>query len=267
MRRIHYDIIDSTNSEARRLAEMHPGERLLVTAATQSAGRGRQGRVWHSPRGGAWLSLVWPVGREPRTYLPVSLVAAAALRRAVMKLAGHALGHLCIKWPNDLLIADKKVAGILCELFPVGSAAHRGGVLVIGIGVNVDFDLALLAADLRHPATTLRAALGRPVDVEDVIVDVARHVCDSMEVFEREGLNEKLLDELRVNLAYVGSVRTWNSPQGAVTGTVLGVDDCGRLMLKCGTDEVTCEFGEFAAVGSVLGRDAATPDSPGRRPG
>jgi BirA family biotin operon repressor/biotin-[acetyl-CoA-carboxylase] ligase len=193
------------------------------------------------------MSIAWPICGEELFSATVSLAAALAVRRALVRIAGDAEPRLFIKWPNDLLLDDAKVAGILCELFPAGSAADGGGVLVVGIGVNVGFDPALFAGDLRHPATTLCAALGRPVDVEDVVGDVARHVGDGIEVFEREGLNEKLLDELRVNLAYVGSVRTWISPQGAVTGTVLGVDDCGRLVLSRGPgpEEVACEIGEL----------------------
>lgn len=213
------------------------------------------------------MSIVWPVDREPRAHLPVSLVAAAALRRAIVQLAGHVPRDLCIKWPNDLLIAGAKVAGILCEQFPGERGARGSGTLVIGIGVNVDFDPALLTGGLRHTATMLRAALGRPLDVEDVIAGVTRNVCDAMEVFEREGLCERLLDELRGNLAYVGSVRTWNSPHGPVTGTVLGVDGCGRLLLKRGPDEIACEVGEFATDGSPPGCKAATRDCADRRPG
>ena len=69
MRRIHYDIIDSTNSEARRLAAADLREPLLVTAAEQSAGRGRQGREWQSPHGGAWMSLAWPARQPPAAGL------------------------------------------------------------------------------------------------------------------------------------------------------------------------------------------------------
>src|SRR4051812_12786028 len=102
MRRIHFERTDSTNTRARELwfgagvdgvaspplspafegAEYY--DPLLVTAAEQSSGRGRQGRTWHSPRGGAWMSLAWPMRRDSRWYAGVSLAAAAAVRQAII---------------------------------------------------------------------------------------------------------------------------------------------------------------------------------------
>jgi BirA family biotin operon repressor/biotin-[acetyl-CoA-carboxylase] ligase len=244
MRRLHYETIGSTNSQARALAEVHPGERLLVTAARQSAGRGRHGRVWQSPLGGAWMSIAWPMLNEPRAYAPVSLVTAVAVRRALRELGGGESPDLRIKWPNDLLIADCKVAGILCELSPSVREA-RGGILIVGIGVNVNFDPALLAGDLRHPATTLSAAWGRFVDVEAVITAVRQQVLEALASFECDALGAELLDELRASLAYIGTVRTWSSPRGEITGRVLGVDDAGRLLLESNGQITACDVGEF----------------------
>jgi BirA family biotin operon repressor/biotin-[acetyl-CoA-carboxylase] ligase len=265
MLRLHFDSTDSTNTQARRLAAERPGERLLVTANTQSAGRGRHGRAWQSPRGGAWMSIVWPLALEPRAYAPVSLVAAVAVRRAAVECAGDLADRLSIKWPNDLLVGDAKVAGILCEQFP-GHGTSEGAILVIGIGVNVDFDAAQFPAQLRYPATTLAVAAGRPIDVEDVIAAVSRHVVDAVGTFERDGLPE-MLRELRDHLAYVGTVRTWSSPRGHVTGCVMGIDQHGRLLVQRGSEQLACEVGEFVPDSARDRREAARLDSPGRRPG
>jgi BirA family biotin operon repressor/biotin-[acetyl-CoA-carboxylase] ligase len=187
MQRFHYDTIGSTNVEARALAAARPGTPLLVTAAEQTAGRGRQGRAWHSPRGGAWLSVAWPMAHPPARYAAASLVAGAALRRAVASLGVDAR-RLEVKWPNDLVIGGRKAAGILCEQF--AGAAGAAGSLVIGVGVNVDFDPALFPPDLRTPATTLREALGVALGVDDVVAATAREVAAAMRDFERDGLAE-----------------------------------------------------------------------------
>lgn len=243
MQRFHYDTIDSTNSEARVLAAEHPGDALLVTASEQSAGRGRQGRTWHSPRGGAWMSVAWPMSRPAPAYAATSLVAGAALRRAVRQVAGGA-ADLLIKWPNDLLAGGRKLAGILCEQCPGASGAT--GTLVIGIGVNVDFDGALFPPEVRRSATTLREAAGRAATVEEVIAATAREVAVAMQALEREGLSEELLAELRGALAYVGEVQVWGSPRGVVTGRVLGLDGVGRLLLETADGIIACESGELA---------------------
>jgi len=244
MRRIHYETIDSTNSEARRLATDDVREPLLVTAAEQSAGRGRHGRQWQSPLGGAWLSLVWPARQPPVAYAAVSLAAAVAVLRALRELAARSPERFQVKWPNDVLVDDCKVAGILCEQRLGGGVSPD--VIIIGVGVNVNFDPAMLPSDLRHPATTLNTALGKSFRVDDVIDAVAEHLAAALESFESEGLGEGLLTELRDSLAYVGTMRTWSSPGGAIQGRVAGIDDAGRLLLATPSGRIAYETGEFA---------------------
>ena len=242
MRRIHFDVTDSTNSEARRHAVEHPDECLLITAAKQSAGRGRHGRAWESPLGGAWISIVWPTRQPPQAYAAVSLVAAIAVRRALLDVVEAT--RLNIKWPNDLLIDDQKVCGILCEQWP--SESGQTGSLVIGIGVNVDFDHELFPADVRHPATTLSSAVGRAIPVEDVIDAVSEQVLAALEEFEVAGFNADFVEELRGCLAYVGDERSWQSPRGEITGNVVGIDDAGRLLLEVDGQTQAHDVGEFA---------------------
>lgn len=236
MRRIHFDSTDSTNTQARRLSAEHPGEPLAVSAAVQTAGRGRQGRAWSSPLGGAWLSVAWPATREAPAYAGASLAAAAAVCRAILDVAPETDAELRIKWPNDMLLAGRKVAGILCEQIP--AAVGRVGTLIIGVGVNVDFDLALLPAELRHPPTTLRAATGRAIEVEAVLDALVRRTREALTELEANGLAPELIDELRSRLAYVGSTQTWTSPARTVTGCILGLDDAGRLLFETASGEV-----------------------------
>jgi BirA family biotin operon repressor/biotin-[acetyl-CoA-carboxylase] ligase len=246
MRRIHFDATDSTQVQARRLAAEHPGETLLVTAAEQTAGRGRQGRTWQSPRGGAWLSFVWPLRRSARAYAGASLATAVAVRRAVASLASQFADRLLIKWPNDLLLDECKVAGILCEQVSLGSASPEGtGALLVGVGVNVDFDPAAFDGDLRTPATTLAAA-GARATVDAVVEAVGDELAWAMRTFETDGLNGSMLAELRAHLAFVGTVRTWAAPTGPVRGRILGVDDDGRLLLEGPSGTLACETGELA---------------------
>jgi BirA family transcriptional regulator, biotin operon repressor / biotin---[acetyl-CoA-carboxylase] ligase len=243
MRRIHYDTIDSTNTEARRLAA-DLREPLLVTAAEQSAGRGRQGREWQSPRGGAWMSLAWPARQPPAAYAAVSLAAAAGVLRALRELAARSPQRFEVKWPNDILLDDQKVAGILCEQRLGGGA--NADMLIIGVGVNVNFDHSLFPSDLRHPAITLAAALDKPLTVNVVIEKVAEHLAAALNAFEAEGLTDSLLTELRESLAYVGAVRSWTGPNGTVQGRVVGLDDAGRLLLDTQAGRIACDTGEFA---------------------
>jgi BirA family biotin operon repressor/biotin-[acetyl-CoA-carboxylase] ligase len=243
MHHIHFETTDSTNDQARRLAAEHPGEVLLVTAAEQTAGRGRRGRTWHSPRGGAWLTMVRPLVRPAAAYAGASLAAALGVHRAIVSLEPLLVPRLRIKWPNDLLLDGLKVAGILCEQFP--ASGDTPAVLVVGVGLNVDLDLASVAGDLRHPATTLSAAVGRTFAVGDCIDALARKLDESLAAFESSGLGDVMLASLRARLADVGEVRTWTSPGGSLTGRIVGLDNAGQLELLGPEGVVACNSGEL----------------------
>src|SRR5919199_4818507 len=142
--RLHSRVVDSTNRRARELAEEGaPGGRV-VTAAEQTAGRGRQGRTWSAPPGKALLysAILRPLGRE-HGLLPLAVPLAVC--EAVESLAPV---RCAVKWPNDVWMEDRKVAGVLIE-------AHPPEWAVIGIGLNVAVEPREPPAGLRHPATSI----------------------------------------------------------------------------------------------------------------
>src|SRR5918992_1955269 len=138
--RLHLRETTSTNDRARVLALASAPHGSLVTAGSQSSGRGRQGRVWAAPAGRALLMSL--VLREWDPLLPL---------RAGLAVADLAGGAAVVKWPNDVLLGGKKLAGVLVEARPSEWA-------VLGIGVNVSVDVESLPADVRARAATL----GRP---------------------------------------------------------------------------------------------------------
>ncbi len=142
--------VGSTNDVAARAGRLGSAEGLVVFAETQRAGRGRQGRRWSSAPGlGLWFSvLLRPCGTGP-----LALLVAAAVSRTVEEATGRAAG---VKWPNDVLLDGRKVAGVLIE------AADR--FAVVGIGVNVNHGAEDFPPELRKRAGSLALALGQPVD-------------------------------------------------------------------------------------------------------
>jgi BirA family biotin operon repressor/biotin-[acetyl-CoA-carboxylase] ligase len=253
MQRFDYDAIDSTNDQAQRLLAEHGGQAFLVTAAVQTAGRGRHGRTWQSPRGGAWMSLAWPMTLDAHCYAAVPLVAALATKHTIHEVtagtstSARLVDDLTIKWPNDLLLSGRKVAGILCQrtLTPAPKPATAPG-LIIGVGINVDFDCEQLTGELRSPATTLRKALGVNIAVEAVIQSFAATAPGLLRRFEQhQGLTTQMLAELRQHLALVDDHVTVTTGQGRISGSVIGLDEQGSLLLKTDAGTLTCQSGEI----------------------
>jgi len=165
--RLHLRATTSTNDRARELAQAGAPHGTLVTAGEQSAGRGRQGRVWSAPPGRALLlSLVL---RDPPPLLPL----AAAL--AVAEVAG---ADARIKWPNDVLVDERKVAGILAEARPgdgtQSPSATGTGWAVLGIGLNVAVRIEDLPPELHASAGTLGLT---PGDLEPTLAPPTRRRC------------------------------------------------------------------------------------------
>jgi BirA family biotin operon repressor/biotin-[acetyl-CoA-carboxylase] ligase len=159
-RKIHYFArIDSTNVYARRRAEEGAPEGEVVIADEQTHGKGRLGRPWVSPpRANVYLSLILRPELAPTQVSQLTFTAAVALAETVQSFAGASPE---IKWPNDILIDGKKLAGILSEC-----SVQSGRVLyaILGIGVNLNYSKALMPEEIRNRATSLMAVLDRSVD-------------------------------------------------------------------------------------------------------
>lgn len=164
---IELDAVDSTNTYA--LDAGRPG--LLVTAMSQSLGRGRRGRTWFSPAGEnlyMTVTLAPPEERYP-------IIAGVAVREALAELLDSV--GVAVKWPNDIVIAGKKVCGILCET--------RGGITAVGIGVNVN--QTSWPEDLAHRAISLMQTSHRRFGFDEVTDTVVVHLSRWLERFFHQG--------------------------------------------------------------------------------
>jgi BirA family transcriptional regulator, biotin operon repressor / biotin---[acetyl-CoA-carboxylase] ligase len=206
--RLHLRRTDSTNQRARALAADGAPHGTLVTAAEQTAGRGRQGRTWSAPPGQSLLMSV--VVRPPPRLLP--LIAAVAVAEVAAERVDT--GRATIKWPNDVLLDGRKLAGILVEGRP------QEGWAVVGIGMNVAVHVGDLPEELRETAASL--ALGNE-EVESVLARLL------------EVLDDRLLDDEPATIAAWrerDALRDRKISWADGEGTARGVDDAGRLVVE-----------------------------------
>jgi BirA family biotin operon repressor/biotin-[acetyl-CoA-carboxylase] ligase len=200
---LHLRSTTSTSDRARELAAAGAPHGTLVTAGEQSAGRGRQGRVWTAPAGCALLMSL--VLRDPPDLLP--LAAGVAVARACG-------GGAEVKWPNDVLVGGRKVAGILAEGRP------QEGWAVLGVGVNVAVRVDELPVELHVTAGTLGLSVA---DVDVVLRRLLGELAGALAMREGEVLEAfRLVDALR------GRPVSWSGGSGVATG----IDGEGRLMVE-----------------------------------
>jgi BirA family biotin operon repressor/biotin-[acetyl-CoA-carboxylase] ligase len=196
-------VCESTQELARELPEGG-----VAACDEQTAGRGRRGREWYSPPG---AGLLFSLALEPHTApdrLPAfSLVAAEAVCTVCDPRA-------MVRWPNDVMIEGRKVAGVLPEL--------RDGKLVVGFGVNVNQTPGGLPEQARVPATSLRIERGGEVDRVELLVNLLEELERRYDAFERDGFTGFDRDELRGRTVQL---------VGGRRGLCEGVDELGRLIV------------------------------------
>ena len=256
-RAVFYGTADSTQERARSLAACEDGSAngLVVVAGTQTAGRGRMGRRWVSPPGGLWMSVVAEPGPPADTATLVPLAAALALRNAVSAAAGIKAD---LKWPNDLLVGGRKVAGILVDA-SAGDAGRMDSVIV-GIGVNLAVDAAEIDAAAGEPrghagAASLAARGGGAAAPDPALL--ARAFLAYLEV------ELEMLAHGRVDGAH-GAARQWMAHSSmigcevevecggrTVSGTATGLDRDGALLVGRGTATERIVAGDVTAVRRV----------------
>jgi BirA family biotin operon repressor/biotin-[acetyl-CoA-carboxylase] ligase len=240
-RLVAHESVTSTMAEARALAEQGAEDGTLVWAREQTGGKGRQGRGWESPPGNLYLTLVLRPECAPGEAAQLGFAAAVAL--------GDAIGSVCppldvtYKWPNDVLLNGRKVAGLLLE----SKSAADGGLewLLLGLGANVE----RFPEDTAYPATSLRFE-GTPGEVTAV---------DLLEAFGRHFLNwaSRWLDEgfspvrgaWLKHAANKGAEIQVRLPNETLTGTFVDVDPDGRLLLDTGQGTRTIAAGDVFPVG------------------
>ena len=217
----HLTLTDSTNARARELAEGGAPGGLVVTADEQSAGRGRQGRSWFAPAGGALLysALLRPLGDRP--LLPIAVpIAVCEAAEAVAPVSCD------VKWPNDVWIDGRKLAGVLVEGRP---GDGEEGWAVIGIGLNVAAPAGGFPPELRDTAVSLDG-----VEVAEALAAVNEQLGRWVDADE-----ESVLTAFRRRDALRGRRISWEGGEG----TAAGIDDAGHLLVEA-------EGGENLALGA-----------------
>lgn len=237
-RRIHaYETTDSTMDVAQRLGAAGEPEGSVVVAEAQGRGRGRMGRTWVSPKGkGIYLSVILRPDLQLLEIPKITLVAAVAVAQAVESATGLKPE---IKWPNDLLIGGKKIAGILTEL---NAELNRINTVVVGIGLNVNTPADKLPAH----GTSLAEELGAKVDRLELARALLAHLDRTYAQFLQEGI-APILEDWRRFAGFLGR-RVRVALEGrTLDGQAVDVDASGALLVRTDTGLV-----ESVSAGEVL---------------
>lgn len=223
---LYFDRLGSTNDEAMELASSGASEGTVVIAEEQTKGKGRLGRGWISPKGqGIWFSTVLRPDALPSETALITLMAAVAVAKAIE--AGTGL-KVEIKWPNDILIKGKKVAGILTEMSAELDKVHY---IVVGIGINVNIESGSFPEELRETATSLKKETGKKVDR----VKLFCAVLEELERFYQHyqaGNRGEILAGWKEYSSTIGKRVKAMVGNEVIESVVEGVDDKGRLLLR-----------------------------------
>jgi BirA family biotin operon repressor/biotin-[acetyl-CoA-carboxylase] ligase len=221
------EVVVSTIDEAWRAAEAGAGEGWAMVAEQQTRGRGRAGRVWHSPRGvGIWLSLLLRPAAGWDRLGPLPLVAGVAVARAC-ESAGACV-H--IKWPNDLIAPDgsgRKLGGVLAESRSSGGT----GAIVLSVGLDVEAGPGDFPPGLAERVTTLSAVAGRPVERSGLLAGLLRELECAYDELSTRGA-ERLLEEWRRRSAILGRVVSLREGVAEVAGVARDVEPDGALVVR-----------------------------------
>lgn len=225
-REIHYfEKVSSTNTVAKQQARKGAKEGTTIIAETQTRGRGRLNRAWVSPRGGIWLSIILRPRITAEDSLKMTLTTAVAVAKTLREVFGLKAE---IKWPNDVLIDDKKVCGILAE------ASLRGKTvdfIVIGVGINANLDAEALSKEVQTTATTLKEVLKTEVDREKLVCLFLKEFEIHYKTFKAKKF-ETLLNQWRSMAGFLGKKVTISGSGEKFEGVAMDVDENGALLVR-----------------------------------
>jgi len=226
-----FDCLPSTNREAVQLAQAEVEHGTVVVADSQTAGRGRLSRTWFSPPGAnLYCSIILRATRPPErltewlSWLP--LISALAVAEAIEQVSSI---HVSVKWPNDLLISERKVGGILCES---GTGKRSDPFQIIGIGINVNVDLNDWPADLRDSATSIWQERKIVVDRNRLLAQLLLELEQCLDELVIHGTNQLALAYYQRCSTIGHTVRATLGNGNIVVGLAEGIGPDGSLRVR-----------------------------------
>jgi len=223
---IYLPATDSTNLQARRLAEKGAAEGTVVIAEEQTGGRGRMGRSWVSPPGvNLYLSVVLRPSIGPSRAAQITLLSSLAVAEAIERCCNLAAS---VKWPNDVLLGGKKVAGLLGEI-----AATMTGIqfIVLGIGLNVNMGWEHFPERLLYPATSIAIEKGKKTPRLPLAVDLLGRLDFYYGIFLKEGF-ASIQNRWQERCAMMGRLIEVDCGSGILRGEAIALDEEGALLLR-----------------------------------
>ena len=223
-----FDELDSTQDYANSLPNKESVHGTIVIAKKQKMGKGRIGRRWISPEGGLWMSIIFRPEFSVNNVIFTQFMGAVAIAEAIMEVTKI---RCILKWPNDVLIDEKKVCGILVDVNLQGN----NKVIVMGIGLNANNVTSLANDDLTEnsiKATSLSKEYGNEVD----LVHLTKAVLDRLEYYYYEllctGKTLEIVDLWKKNSDIIGKKAKVYDGKVTVAGQVIDIDNDGSLLMK-----------------------------------
>ncbi len=229
-RTLHYfESLDSTNRKAYELASHGAKEGEIVIAESQTKGKGRLGRSWFSPPYvNLYLSIILRPQILPQQASLITLMAAVATANAIERASGITPS---IKWPNDILIRGRKVAGLLNE---IQSETDRIHFIILGIGVNLNADEEMFPKELRSMATSIKREKGGTISRRDFLSLLLQQLEEWYALFQEKG-NQPILEAWRERARIQGKPVRVTSFRETLSGVAIDIDSDGALLMRTDT--------------------------------
>ncbi len=229
-KRVYYfDSIDSTQNFASSIAKNLKENGTVIISKKQSSGKGRMNRKWVSPKGGLWFSIVLHPKFDVSLVTIFPLAASLALANAIEKTFGKKPE---LKWPNDVTIKHKKVAGMLVDLSLTSNSIQN---LILGVGINFKFDSAQLEKTIKkmgnfYGATSLvsKTEDKNPVKFMQVFLVELEKICDALD----QGKHKKIINDWTKKSSTIGRNVTASTSSGEITGKAIRIDNDGALVIS-----------------------------------